>query len=750
MRRRLTGKAAVAPVFMARRRAGAPLPTLGDGLRRTVLAAVAVLLGLVVPTTPAAAEAEAGSNTHQSADFFRDAVPPPGASSSATIRERYVTVDLDLLRTTLGTAGDSGGQVAFRLFDDVVIETPGRFEARPTGFSWSGSGVKGGGQTQQVVLSAQDAHLTSPVDTDAAVGQFWSGSQTFLLRHVGGALHVIRELDPAALHGRDEGIHGPAEAGAAGPSPSISAQSAEPTSASTDSVTTSSSTSEVDILVAYTPSAAAAQGTALATWIDSQVTSANQANTTSGLPFRFRKVAQIQVNYTETANDIRRDLDLLRGTAQEDTVLNEVHSVRDENGADLVVLLGRAWNTAPDVDKRACGSGYVMNSISSSFATLAFSVVDVHDGCELTFAHEIGHNMALRHDWPNDDTNGAGSPFRYNHGHVVPGSFRTILAYTTGPTCACGRIPNWSDPDVTVNTFATGVPDNGTNQPADNARALGQTYTTVAQFRPHNSIGGSGGKSSPSVVSWGSNRLDVFQRGPNNTLQHKFWNGSVWSGWGDLGGGLNGGPDAASWASNRLDVFVRGTDNRLHHKWWDGIRWSVWEDLGGTLTSDPSAVSWGPGRLDVFVRGTDNAMWRRYYNGVAWSAWHSLGGTLTSNPDAASWGLNRLDVFVRGHDNAMWQKWWDGVAWQGYISHGGTLAGGPGAVSWGSNRIDVFVRGTDNGLWRRLWNGSGWSGYGSLAPGGSLSSDPDAASWAAGRLDAVYRNPDGTIHRWWN
>ncbi len=30
------------------------------------------------------------------------------------------------------------------------------------------------------------------------------------------------------------------------------------------------------------------------------------------------------------------------------------------------------------------------------------------------------------------------------------------------------------------------------------------------------------------------------------------------------------GPGAASWATDRLDVFVRGTDNALWHKWWDG------------------------------------------------------------------------------------------------------------------------------------------------------------------------------------
>jgi Zn-dependent M28 family amino/carboxypeptidase len=43
------------------------------------------------------------------------------------------------------------------------------------------------------------------------------------------------------------------------------------------------------------------------------------------------------------------------------------------------------------------------------------------------------------------------------------------------------------------------------------------------------------------------------------------------------------GPTVA-WAANRLDVFVRGTDSGLYHRWWDGSSWQPspmdWESLG--------------------------------------------------------------------------------------------------------------------------------------------------------------------------
>ena len=89
----------------------------------------------------------------------------------------------------------------------------------------------------------------------------------------------------------------------------------------------------------------------------------------------------------------------------------------------------------------------------------------------------------------------------------------------------------------------------------------------------------------------------------------------TWMGWESQGGVLTSGPGASSWAPGRLDVFGRGTDSALWHKWYEG-GWGDWESLGGTLTSSPAAVSWGPGRIDVFARGTDSALWHTWYEGA--------------------------------------------------------------------------------------------------------------------------------------
>jgi hypothetical protein len=104
-------------------------------------------------------------------------------------------------------------------------------------------------------------------------------------------------------------------------------------------------------------------------------------------------------------------------------------------------------------------------------------------------------------------------------------------------------------------------------------------------------------------------------RGLDNELWTKSWNGSVWSGFAKVGGVFTGSPAVCSWGSGRLDVFVRGTNTHLMHRWYAGRAWSAWQDLGGEIAagSSPAAASWGTNRIDVFARGLDNELWTKYW-----------------------------------------------------------------------------------------------------------------------------------------
>ncbi|WP_327096087.1 DUF346 domain-containing protein [Nocardia vinacea] len=212
-------------------------------------------------------------------------------------------------------------------------------------------------------------------------------------------------------------------------------------------------------------------------------------------------------------------------------------------------------------------------------------------------------------------------------------------------------------------------------------------------------------------------RSDIFVQGAKNKvmifdtsegryeLVFRVAGETGWSGWESLGGTITTAPVPVSWGPGHLDVFARGGDNALWHKWWTGKTWSGWESLGGTITTAPVPVSWGPGHLDVFARGGDNALWHKWWTGKTWSGWESLGGTITTAPVPVSWGPGHLDVFARGGDNALWHKWWTGKTWSGWESLGGTITTAPVPVSWGPGHLDVFARGGDNALWHRFWRG---------------------------------------------
>jgi hypothetical protein len=228
------------------------------------------------------------------------------------------------------------------------------------------------------------------------------------------------------------------------------------------------------------------------------------------------------------------------------------------------------------------------------------------------------------------------------------------------------------------------------------------------------------------AASWGPNRLDVFMRRlPDNTVLHRFFDGSAWSAaWETMG---QPAPDlvysagrtpysvtAVSWGSGRLDLFLHGTDNEIYHKSFDGT-WEPsqtdWLPLGGETVDDVTAVSWGAGRLDVFVRGTDDVIYHKFLNGNSWAGWESLGGATGFQVSAASSGVGILDVLVRGTNNLTYHKTFNGSAWvpslTGWNSLGGAATlGVVSPVSWGPGRLDVFAAGADSNVYHAYFNGA--------------------------------------------
>ncbi|MFP2910798.1 hypothetical protein ACLESD_38330 [Pyxidicoccus sp. 3LFB2] len=232
------------------------------------------------------------------------------------------------------------------------------------------------------------------------------------------------------------------------------------------------------------------------------------------------------------------------------------------------------------------------------------------------------------------------------------------------------------------------------------ATRAGSTSSTVA-------LGGVG-LGTPSAVSWGGNRLDVFKRGTDNGLWHRWTDDTVnWGGWEWLAGNVGGDPVAVSWGWGRLDIFYRGTDNALWQVWWDGA-WRS-RSFGGYVVGEPAVVSRFPGNLEVFYRGADNALYHGWsHGGTNEIHWESLGGYITASPVAVA-RTQGVDVYVRGSDGALWRAAWEGAGWfwdfrGGYIQEGPFAA----ATSFNGSTTEVYYKGADRNLWRHGWN-NGWS-----------------------------------------
>ncbi len=293
------------------------------------------------------------------------------------------------------------------------------------------------------------------ISGDAVAGTFNYRGKMFKLEPRANGSHVVSEvkptdpapeLDPIAVYDKSASI-----------SPS--------TAAASGSVAADTSGSVIDVLVAYTPAIEALYGKAGADALVLQaVAEANQAYTNSGMATRLNLLRSILTNYTES-RDMTTDLSRLRAT--NDGFMDELHGLRNLYGADLVSLI--------ENEPQYCGLSYRMATLSSSFASSAFSIV--HHSCATgyySFAHEIGHNQGAHH---NTESATGAAVFPDAYGYQAPDStFRTIMSYAC--VGGCVRVGHFSNANILYNGVPTGVVGR-----SENADAIDRTAPTIAAFR---------------------------------------------------------------------------------------------------------------------------------------------------------------------------------------------------------------------------------------------------------------------------
>ncbi len=451
------------------RRSRNPTPPVALGRRRIARAVVAVVLagggiavqadGLFQPLDAMAVDSRGSESERPLHSTTR--VPTRGGE---TVRRREVRVDFGHL-AAVKSALESGkpARLDLNLFDDVVLRAVDLRMAPTASGGYSLSGRLEGVLFGTAVLV---------VNGEVLAGSIRSATGTYTIDAANGVCH-IREVDPSTLPPLGEPLRPPQSMSPAGNG--IQRALAPATEADDEAV------SVTDVLVVFTPAVTAAKGGLLAaiSEIELFVAETNQAYVDSAVDQQIFLTRAVEVDYIE-ADSSGLDLDRLR--KPDDGHMDDVHELREKTGSDAVHLVTESGTV--------CGIAYLMANPTPAFHYWAFGLTVRNCGGRV-MAHELGHNMGLRHDRYVDSGN---TPYSYSHGYVNQAAFeegadpstrwRTIMSYNNQCNEAgfsCSEILRFSNPDQEYEGDPLGIAEGA--DAADARRSLNETRHVVAGFR---------------------------------------------------------------------------------------------------------------------------------------------------------------------------------------------------------------------------------------------------------------------------
>ena len=675
---------------------------------------------------------------------LRDATPTQ-TQAIEKVRQRPTTQSLDLVRIDLNALRGDRMRVSIPNTSELTLSKRSEEVRSPTDFTYYGT------------LSGAPGQATLVVHNGDITGSIQDRGTLYRIEPVGNGVHALIKVD----QGRFPPEHPP------------SFQQLERRGDIRLPGTIRDTAMDVlpvgiDVLVAYTTGARNAVANINAT-IQLAIAEANQSYINSGINIRLNLVDSFEVAYSETGKTFEQ---ILADFVANPTVQNR----RNSSGADLGAMIINQSDF--------CG---LADAIWANAST-AFAVV--HYDCATgyySFAHELGHLMAARHDENHDPST---TPFPYGHGYEHPSStatqvFRTIMAYACdAPTVCNPRIQYWSNPNVQYAGVATGTA--ATN---DNARVLNQTASGVAGFRnrsgwKHNDLtnatGAPGAVGNPAGYTWDVDKTQhVVYRGVDSHI-HELWFSSSWN-HNDLTN-ASGATVAASdpagytWDVDKTQhVVYRGVDAHIHELWFNSSSWS-WNhnDLTNATgapgaAGNPAGYTWDVDKTQhVVYRGVDAHIHELWFNSNSWSWNHNDLTNATGAPGAVgdpagyTWDVDKTQhVVSRGANAHIHELWFSSSSWSWNHNDLTNTTGAPGAVgnpagyTWDVDKTQHVVYRGPNAHINELWfNSSSWSwNHNDLtnatgAPGAA--GDPAGYTWDVDKTQhVVSRGPDAHIHELW-
>ncbi len=412
----------------------------------------AVLLALAVTAGSAAAQSLFLEETGRSATADSQQAAPVARS----LRQRDVLLNLGV------AAGIAGGRsasptVELGLFPGLTVTaTPEQHSTAANGATvWTGgvSGDKWG----HAVLVINGADVT---------GSVIANNKVFEIRPLGQGRHRIVEIDQAAFP--DEHADFREDRASPPPLPMPKATPAQKAASAGGAGRAASdgaqASSRVTLLALYTPEAKAASYN-IVDELGLAVAVSNQAYARSGMAVQLDLVGVRQ--YTGVTDN--GDLDTILNTI---TGNSTIEGWRDQAQADLVALVS-------EVSDAYCGLAWLTPGAASAYSSIVRSCAISN----LSFPHELGHNLGARHDRYVDPSS---STTAYNYGYVdLTAKVRTVMAYNNACTDAgfnCTRVGYFSSPNLSLNGRPLGVAL-GAGLATDNARAIVERAAVATNFR---------------------------------------------------------------------------------------------------------------------------------------------------------------------------------------------------------------------------------------------------------------------------
>lgn len=289
-----------------------------------------------------------------------------------------------------------------------------------------------------------------------------------------------------------------------------------------------------DVLAVYTPAAKfAADPNAMGdpTYIESTIniakTQANIVYYNSIVPVRIGNIYKEEISYTEISQEI--DVNRLTGTS--DGYMDNVHSMRTNYGADVVILFevgGTAAGRAKGIWVDAANAFAVVNHQSAI--------------TRYTFVHEIGHLFGGEHEVEFDDWEYDPEPYNHVYTHAKTGlpNFQTLRGVKGDGSVY--REPYLSSPFNTAQidgyecSLGDNVSDNVTLVHSERASTIAGFYDPpllVNVTGPTLLIGTQGGAKAPQYQAIGTWYVNASGGVGNYTYQ---WQYDGYNGWTDYSG----------------------------------------------------------------------------------------------------------------------------------------------------------------------------------------------------------------------